>query len=158
MGRTRKIARSGSVVLAATAVAAVAAACAGAGRSPPASGVRFADAWAAGQLREAIEVFEADPDLARDPTVAFRAGLAYAHPANPARDPRRARELLRFVAESDPAGALSRDAESVMALLDAEREQRLRSESLRRELDALKAIDLDGGARPATDSTEARSP
>ena len=143
---------SGAATAAAAAVA-VSAACAGAGPSAPSTGTRFTDAWTAGRFEEVVELFEDAPELARNPTQTFRAGLAYAHPANPARDARRARELLHLVAQSDTTGAVARDAESVLALLDAERAQRLRSDALRREIDALKAIDLDEQESPAADST-----
>ena len=146
-------------VVSATAVAvAVTAACAGSGSSAPSAGTRFTDAWTAGRFEEAVELFEVAPELARNPTLTFRAGLAYAHPSNPARDAQRARELLQLVARSDTTGAVARDAESVLALLDAERAQRLRSDALRREIDALKAIDLDERESPAADSTGAGPP
>jgi hypothetical protein len=140
------------------ATALVAAGCAAAAPAPPAAGTRFAAAWKSGQLEAAVEAFESDTSLSHDPTLTFRAGLAYAHPANPARDLRRARELLLRVAASDSTIALARDAASVLALLDAERAQRLQSDALRRELEALKAIDLEAQEPPATDSTGADPP
>ncbi len=141
-----------------TLLAAALTGCAAAAPAPPGAAARFLVAWEAGDLEASIEAFESDASLVRDPAVTFRAGLAYAHPGNPARDPRRARELLRSVAERDSAIALARDATSVLALLDAERTQRLRIDALRRELDALKAIDLREGEPPAADSTGASSP
>lgn len=149
---------SDAVPARAVVAAVVAAGCAAAAPAPPAAGMRFTAAWEAGRLEAAIEAFESDTSLARDPTVTFRAGLAYAHPANPARDPRRARELLQRVAASDSAAALARDATSVLALLDAERAQRLQSDALRQELDALKAIDLEEPEPAAAGSTGSGPP
>jgi len=144
--------------LTAVAAALVAAGCAAAAPAPPVAGTRFTAAWEAGQLEAAVEAFESDTSLAHDPVLTFRAGLAYAHPANPARDLRRARELLQRIAASDSTIALARDAASVLALLDAERAQRLEGDALRRELEALKAIDLEAREPPAADSTGADPP
>lgn len=142
----------------AVAAALVVAGCAAAAPTPPVAGTRFTAAWEAGELEAAVEAFESDTSLIHDPALSFRAGLAYAHPANPARDLRRARELLQRVGASDSTIALARDAASVLALLDAERAQRLQGDALRRELEALKAIDLEAREPPAADSTGADPP
>lgn len=114
------------------------------GRPSSPAAREFLDAYRAGRLAEATEAFESDSALRANPAACVRAALAYADPAHPERDPRRARELLGHAVARDSGSLVSRDAAAVVALLDAERYLRSRLVALQAEIEALKAIDLEG--------------
>lgn len=103
----------------------------------------FREHYEAGRLEAAAEAFEADSSLHDDAGALFRAGLLYGTPGSPVYDPAQAVERLRRLLELHPEDDRSREARSVLRLLT-------RADSLARQLERLKAVDLE---RPPADTT-----
>lgn len=111
-----------------------------------ATGSAFREHLAAGREEAAAEAFEADSALHDDAEALFRAGLLYADPDAPVYRPGRAGELLRRLLERHPDSGHGPAARALLGLLG-------RADSLSRQIERLKAVDL---GRPAADSTPPR--
>ena len=106
------------------------------------SGGPFREHYAAGRLEAAAEAFEADSSLHDEAGALYRAGLLYGTPGSPVYDPARAAEQLGRLLELHPEADRARGARTVLRLLT-------RADSLARQLERLKAVDL-GGQPPDT--------
>ena len=102
----------------------------------------FREHYEAGRLEAAAEAFEADSSLHDDAGALFRAGMLYGTPGSPVYDPSRAVERLGRLLELHPEHDRAREARTVLRLLT-------RADSLARQLERLKAVDL-GGQPPDT--------
>lgn len=111
-----------------------------------ATGGAFREQVEAGRLEAAASTFEADSSLHRDEEALFRAGLLYADPGSPVHDPSAARRLLGRLLELHPDTGHRLAAGAVLGLL-------ARRDSLARQLERLKAVDLD---RPEPDTAGSR--
>lgn len=100
----------------------------------------------AGRDSAAAEAFVADSTLHDDSDALFRAGLLFGDPASPAYDPAAARSQFRRLLEAEPSAKWERAARAYLRLYQ-------RVDSLARQLEGLKGVDLD---RPPADTTGGR--
>lgn len=102
--------------------------------------------YEAGRDSAAAAHFASDSALHRDADALFRAGLLFADPASPVYRPSAARIQFERLLELDPTLERERAARIYLELLE-------RTDSLARQLEGLKEVDLD---RPPADTTGRR--
>lgn len=137
------------------ALAAVAALAALAGTSAACvSGGPFHRHFEAGRYHEAMEAFRADSSLWEDERGLYRAGLLYASPSSPYYQPQEARETFQRLLRLHPDTEHGSEVRRLVALLEEIQGLGSRVSELRRQIDQLKAVDLE---EPA-DTTDRRRP
>lgn len=102
--------------------------------------------YEAGRDSAAAAHFASDSALHRDADAVFRAGLLFADPASPVYRPSAARTQFRRLLELEPILERERAARIYLELL-------ARTDSLTRQLEGLKEVDLD---QPSADTTGLR--
>lgn len=100
-----------------------------------------------GRMEDAIAALRERLDMREAEGAAWHAALERAHPGTEAYDPQAAREALNALLEKYPGSRYGPAAEAVLALLDEVARNRAAVAALQRQLDQLKAVDLEDPPR-----------
>lgn len=140
-----------SVAVVASAVSVGACASSQGGRAPApdtsatASPQTMEEMYEAGDYAGTVRAFVADPALAADEFALFRAAVASAMPGHRESDNTRALNLFTRLLVEFPASKHRTTVRLVLGMLEEEAALRRSNSRLERELEQLKAIDLDDG-------------